>query len=139
MIQRMATEPVEGTFVAGPVTMTIEDRQGRGPSIRVLGTEDGHEYLRFDMFYEGPHYHYEPLAVGGEPCTERRLLVDPVAEGDPVAWAMRTLRARLDPMLREAGAHEQATQLQAEVVARALDDIDALVHAIREQRGSALL
>ena len=36
------------------------DRVPMAREIRVLGTEDEHEYLRFDMFNVNPHYHYEP-------------------------------------------------------------------------------
>ncbi len=33
----------------------VEDN---GVSLHVAGTEDGHEYLRFDLFEREPHYHY---------------------------------------------------------------------------------
>jgi hypothetical protein len=70
-----------------------------GPTIRVLGTADGHEYLRFDMFKVNAHYHYEPPS----PAPEKRFMLDTVAEGDPVPWLIDRLRHRLGPMLTEAG------------------------------------
>ena len=52
---------------AGPVTFVVEYRSvvqngvdASGPTIRVVGTDDEHEYLRFDMFNVNAHYHYEP-------------------------------------------------------------------------------
>ncbi len=95
--------------VAGPITFMIEHRtlvqdgtDVSGPTIRVLGTEDEHEYLRFDMFNTNAHYHYEPPSVTGDE-KERVLPLDTVAEGEPVAWAMDRLRGRLAPMLTAAG------------------------------------
>ena len=71
------------SVVAGSITFVVEHRtvvqdgvETGGPTVRVLG-DDGHEYLRLDMFHASPHYHYEPP---GEP--ERVLMLDTVAEGD---------------------------------------------------------
>ena len=44
----------------------VEDN---GVSIHVFG-DDGHEYLRFDMFEHGPHYHYI------EPSGEKQTIID---------------------------------------------------------------
>src|SRR5262249_14798588 len=98
---RMRTSSPEGgvtimdnakqTVAAGPLTFVVEFRRSveegvsiGGPTIRVNGTEDAHEYLRIDMFDHNPHYHYEP--PGDVP--ERRLFLDTVAEGDPVEWGL---------------------------------------------------
>jgi len=55
------------TVAAGPITFVVEHRtvvqegvETGGPTVRVLGGENGHEYLRLDMFHASPHYHYEP-------------------------------------------------------------------------------
>ena len=32
--------------------------EDNGVSLHVVGTRDGHEYLRFDLFEREPHYHY---------------------------------------------------------------------------------
>jgi hypothetical protein len=92
-----------------------------GPTVRVLGGDDDHEYLRFDMFNVNPHYHYEPPA---EP--ERILMIDTVAEGDAVSWGLARLRDRLAPMLVAAGGQNLAQALDEQVVARAVDDVESL-------------
>lgn len=119
----------ERAVECGPVSFAVEYRsvgQGgsaaSGPTIRVLGTRDGHEYLRFDMFDVNAHYHYEPP---GEP--ERILNLDTTAEGEPVAWAMSRLRGRLREMLSAAGGHELADALDDEGVTRAIDEVEAIV------------
>ena len=114
---------------AGPITFVVEHRavvqdgvEAGGPTVRVVGGEDAHEYLRFDMFNVGPHYHYEPP---GE--QERILMVDTVAEGDAVEWGIARLRGRLGPMLGAAGGQELADALDDRTLARALDDVESLV------------
>jgi len=113
---------------AGPITFVVEHRtvvqdgvETGGPTVRVLG-DNGHEYLRLDMFHASPHYHYEPP---GEP--ERVLMLDTDAEGDAVDWGIGKLRDRLVPMLVAAGAQDLVDALDAPTVARAVDDVEALV------------
>jgi hypothetical protein len=117
------------TVPAGPITFVIEHRtveqdgaETGGPTVRVLGAADGHEYLRFDMFNVRPHYHYEPPGVA-----ERRLTIDTVAEGDAVSWSLGRLRDRLAPMLAEAGGRGLADALDQQTVIRAVAEVEALV------------
>lgn len=114
---------------AGPVTFVVEHRsveqdgaETGGPTVRVLGAADAHEYLRFDMFNVRPHYHYEPPGVA-----ERVLVIDTVADGDAVSWSLGRLRDRLAPMLAEAGGHDLAGALDEQVVTRAVTEVEALV------------
>ena len=61
------------------MTFVVEYRTvgaGSGPTIRVVGADDSHEYLRFDMFSEGPHYHYSPPTTPDPEATERILKLD---------------------------------------------------------------
>ena len=116
------------SVTAGPITFVVEHRtvvqdgvETGGPTVRVLG-ENGHEYLRLDMFHASPHYHYEPP---GEP--ERVLMLDTDAEGDAVEWGIAKLRDRLEPMLVAAGGQDLVDELDAPTVARAVDDVAALV------------
>jgi hypothetical protein len=118
-----------GTVAAGPITFVVEHRtvvqdgvEAGGPTIRVLGASDEHEYLRFDMFNVNPHYHYEPPEHA-----ERILMLDTVADGDAVAWALSRLRDRLTPMLAEADAASLADALDEQAVARAIDEVESLV------------
>jgi hypothetical protein len=117
------------TVSAGPITFVVQHRalvqegvESGGPTVRVLGGDDEHEYLRFDLFNVSPHYHYEPPAE-----QERILMIDTVAEGDVVSWGVTRLRDRLVPMLVEAGGQGLADALDEQVVARAVDDVESLV------------
>jgi hypothetical protein len=117
------------TVTAGPITFVIQHRalvqdgvESGGPTVRVLGGDDEHEYLRFDLFNVSPHYHYEPPAE-----QERILMIDTVAEGDVVSWGVTRLRDRLVPMLVAAGGQGLADALDEQVLARAVDDVESLV------------
>jgi hypothetical protein len=117
------------TVTAGPITFVVEHRavvqdgvEAGGPTVRVLGGDDDHEYLRFDMFNVNAHYHYEPPAE-----QERVLMIDTVAEGDAVSWGIARLRARLRPMLVAAGGQGLADALDEQMLARAVDDVESLV------------
>jgi hypothetical protein len=110
---------------AGPINFVVEHRNvgaDGGPTVRVNGTADRHEYLRFDMFRANAHYHYEP--PGGD---ERILNIDTVAVGDPVDWVIDRLRERLTPMLNEAGGQSLASELDDATLARAMDEVESLV------------
>ncbi|HEX4530115.1 MAG TPA: hypothetical protein VIA11_11990 [Acidimicrobiia bacterium] len=117
------------TVSAGPITFVVQHRalvqdgvESGGPTVRVLGGDDEHEYLRFDLFNVSPHYHYEPPAE-----QERILMIDTVAEGDVVSWGVTRLRDRLVPMLVAAGGQGLADALDEQVLARAVDDVESLV------------
>jgi hypothetical protein len=124
----MATEQ-DSHVAAGPITFMVEHRsvvqdgvEAGGPTVRVLGSEDEHEYLRFDMFNVNAHYHYEPPAE-----KERILMIDTVADGDPVDWAIGRLRGRLAPMLVAAGAEGLAGELDETTLTEAVDRVETLV------------
>jgi len=114
---------------AGPITFVVEHRavvqdgvEAGGPTVRVLGGADDHEYLRFDMFNVNPHYHYEPPAT-----KERILMIDTVAEGDAVSWGLARLRNRLAPMLIEADGQTLVDALDEQTLARAIDEVESFV------------
>jgi len=90
-----------------------------GVSIHVLGTEDGHEYLRFDAFAGDPHYHY--IHRSGE--RNHWVPFDDIAGGDLVAFALDCLRERLPAMLEAAGGESVARQLDAGVQTPAIDEV----------------
>ena len=60
-----------------------------GVSLHVRSTEDGHEFVRFDVFDGEPHYHYV------RPTGDHNNVVsfDPVADGDYVV-RQQTFRAK---------------------------------------------
>jgi hypothetical protein len=93
-----------------------------GPSIHVFGSDDQLEYLRFDCFRNGPHYHYV------HPNEEYQVVneIDPVADGDPFEWALGRLRSRLPEMLRESGGTNLADHVDQAAVDEAIDRVSEL-------------
>jgi hypothetical protein len=96
--------------------------QDNGVSIHVAGAEDHHEYLRFDMFEQDPHYHYI------EPSGERQTVVqyDRVAMGEMLPWAIGQLRHRLPQMLERAGGKELVPKLDRARLESALERVEQL-------------
>ncbi|MBK7951560.1 MAG: hypothetical protein IPK00_23030 [Deltaproteobacteria bacterium] len=111
-----ANGDVPGVETDGPV-------DDRGVSLHVFGRQDGEEreFLRFDCFQEDPHYHY----VSWRAKSNEMIHLDPIADGDPLAWALDRLRSRLLPMLIRAGAADVAKQVDVPAV-------DALLPRIAE-------
>jgi hypothetical protein len=102
---------------AGDAAGITENVNDRGVAIHVFGDQDGEqlEVLRFDCFQEDPHYHY----ISWKDRQNHMVHLDPVADGDPVEWALERIRTRLPQMLARAGAAE----LAARVDARAVEEI----------------
>lgn len=98
---------------------TVEDN---GVSLHVAGSDDGHEYLRFDLFEHEPHYHYI------EPSGEKQTIVDfdRVALGAMLPWALERLRTRLDAMLAFAGGEALIPRLDRERIAASLVEVEKL-------------
>jgi hypothetical protein len=101
-----------------------------GVSIHVNGADDGHEYVRFDVFAEEPHYHYIHR-VGDGSVVNQVIDFDTVAHGDMFPWAIERLRTRLPDMLREAGGAHLVDDLDAAVVDRAIDEVVSLAEQAR--------
>jgi len=97
-----------------------ESFDDRGVSLHVFGVADDGgeplEYLRFDCFVEDPHYHY----VSWKHKSNEMIHIDPVADGDPLAWALERIRTRLPQMLERAGAPEVAARVDPRLVEQAL-------------------
>jgi hypothetical protein len=104
-----------------------------GVSIHVCGTADGHEYLRFDVFDDEPHYHYV------RPTLDHNNVVpfDPVADGDMLAWAIGRLRTRLADMLVHAGGASVSEALDPAVQGPAIDEVERLAVAAQAARRAA--
>src|SRR5437763_485018 len=114
---------------AGAVTFALHYRAlmpDQGVCIQVMGDVSGaeKELLRFDCFDQSPHYHYAPLEKN-----ERRDM-DKTTAGNPVGWTLRQLRARLPEMLEHAGYGDVASQLDREVVASKLDEVEAAARSM---------
>jgi hypothetical protein len=125
-------------FRAGPVTFGIEGRvlgtpEGKvgeiGASIHVFNADRSEEWLRFDCFDRGPHYHYV-LAPEGHNIVWG---YDVAANGPMLPWAINAIRTRLPAMLRKAGAEALAAEVERQGVdAAVLAEVEAAM--IEEDR-----
>ncbi len=67
----------------------------KGVSLHVCAVDPAHEFLRFDVFDDDPHYHY----VDTSGTANRVVAFDEVAHGDMLPWALDRLRSHLPAML----------------------------------------
>ena len=100
------------------LTTNLDDR---GVALHVYAEQDGEEreLLRFDCFQEDPHYHY----VSWRDKANEMVHLDPVADGDPLAWALERIRTRLPQMLARAGAADVAERVDLAAIEEALPRI----------------
>ena len=99
-----------------------------GVSLHVTSTEDGHEYLRFDVFDDEPHYHY----VHNSTETKNHVVIfDTVAHGDMLPWAFECLRSRLPEMLTEAEGAHLVDRLDPSLLGPAIDAAADLANEAR--------
>jgi hypothetical protein len=104
----------------------------RGVSLHVFSAGDGEpaqELLRFDCFEEDPHYHY----ISWRAMTNEMLHLDPIADGDPLAWALERIRTRLPQMLARAGAADLAARIDPAEIERALPRVAEAAYRARYQ------
>jgi len=95
----------------------VEDN---GVSLHVMGSEDGHEYLRFDLFEHGPHYHYIDRS-----CESQTIIdYDRVALGPMLPWALGQIRDRLSEMLIHAGGDALVEKLDVQLIQRSLGEVE---------------
>lgn len=125
-------------FAAGPITVGLEYRglePVTGTAIRggiclhVFATDTMAEYLRFDCFRAGPHYHY---IVPGDGNVLVRF--DEAANGPALDWALSAIRLRLRAMLAQAGADALAAQVDEAALARAVDRAGTLARCELDSR-----
>lgn len=106
-----------------------QDIEDNGVSLHVVGADDGHEYLRFDMFEREPHYHY--IDRSGE---EQTIVdFDRVALGEMLPWALQQLRTRLPEMLRHAGGERLIGSLDSRAMERCLVEVEELAIAAQAE------
>jgi hypothetical protein len=99
-----------------------QDIEDNGVSLHIVGSEDGHEYLRFDMFEHEPHYHY--IEKSGERQTIMEF--DRIAHGEMLPWALGQLRNRLPEMLRHAGGGDLVGKLDSGKIESSLIEVERL-------------
>ncbi len=100
-----------------------------GVSLHLRGTDDGHEYLRFDVFDGEPHYHYVHRTGPGEPVVNQVIDFDVAAHGEMLPWALACLRHRLPEMLPIAGGGHLVPDLDPVLLDAALTEAGALAGA----------
>ena len=129
-------------FTAEPLTFTVrhqlwdanvEDHSDQGVSIDVAADIDGKQtaLLRFNCFDLERSYVYGPenaeLAtpgrVGGGMGIHCRM--DPVIDGNPIGWTIRTLGRKLPQMLEKAGYKKVAEATDMSAVRDLLPDVEA--------------
>jgi len=146
----MANAATMPKFTAGPLTFIVrhelwdgnlQDHADQGVSIVVAATVGGKEtaLLRFNCFDLERSYVYGPenpdlkadgpnmLAgltrvsrSGGQLCR-----MDPIADGNPIGWTIRTLEKKLPKMLERAGYPQVAAETDLAEVTRLLPDVEA--------------
>ena len=89
-----------------------------GVTVHGFDATDGHEYLRFDMFDDEPHYHYIPKTTDGS-IVNNVLDFDVPAHGDMLPWVFQSLRTRLPMMLEHAGGGTLAQKIDDAALAGA--------------------
>ena len=99
-----------------------------GLSLHVVAKADGHEYLRFDLFDDPPHYHYNHPVIDGR-YTNNVVDFDTASNGPMLDWTLERLRTRLPEMLREAGGAGIADQVDPAVVGPVLAEVQRLASA----------
>lgn len=115
-------------------TENIDDR---GVSLHVFGNLEGErlEYLRFDCFDEDPHYHYVSWRDG----SNEMIHIDPVADGDPLEWALARIATRLPQMLARAGAAEVAAAVDGSLVEAILPRVTEAAYRARFDHDTAAI
>ena len=97
-----------------------------GVSIHVCGTDDGHEYVRFDVFDDEPHYHYIHRTGADGEIVNNVIDFDTSAHGDMLPWAIERLRSRLPEMLQEAGGGHLVDGIDPSTLQRTVDEVQEL-------------
>ena len=155
----------QGTrFTADPLTFivkhqlwdaNVEDHSDQGISIEVPADVDGRQttLLRFNCFDIEKSYIYGPEnpglttpgRVGGGMGVHCRI--DPITDGNPIGWTIRTLGQKLPKMLDRAGYREIAEATDLAKMRSVLPDVEACAretfiskrNTVKHNRGTEIL
>jgi hypothetical protein len=105
-----------------------------GVSIHVCGTDDGHEYVRFDVFDDEPHYHYIHRTPSGGEVVNNVIDFDTAAHGEMLPWAIECLRTRLPAMLTEAEGRHLVSELDHDLIGRVIDELQRIAEDAQQTR-----
>jgi len=98
----------------------------------VSGTEDGHEYLRFDVFEDEPHYHYIHNTAPEEEIVNNVVTFDRFAFGDMLPVAIGWLRDRLPEMLPRAGGGHLVEGLDPAALGIVIDQLEEVARTAQD-------
>src|SRR5205085_4342115 len=110
----------------------IHDHADQGVSIAVTAEVAGKEttLLRFNCFDQERSYIYGPenSDLGGLPAAldggmGQLYRMDPIADGNPIGWTVRTLEKKLPKMLERAGYPQLAAATDLVEVGRLLPEV----------------
>jgi len=136
-------------FTADPLTFSVrhelwdgnlQDHADQGVVIAVAADVAGKEttVLRFNCFDFEKSYIYGPenpdLQRGDAPPTRggpgQLCRMDPIADGNPIGWTIRTLEQKLPKMLERAGYPEVAAATDPAAVRDILPEVEACARAL---------
>ena len=151
----MANAATTPNLSAGPLTFivnhelwdgNVQDHADQGVSIDVAAEVDGKQtsLLRFHCFDlersyiygpENPNMKLEgPLMLAartrGRQTTGQLYRMDPIADGNPIGWTVRTLEKKLPKMLERAGYPQIAAATDMAEVTRVLPEVEACARTI---------
>ena len=96
--------------------VTELDDQGVALHVFIVDGSEMTECLRFDCFDDDPHYHF----VNWREMRNEMIHLDPVAHGDGLTWALKTIKERLPQMIDRALGAEADTKIDLVAVERIL-------------------
>ena len=151
----MANVAATPKITAGPLTFivrhelwdgNVQDHADQGVSIDVAAEVDGKQtaLLRFHCFDlersyiygpENPNMKLEgPMMLGartrGRQTTGQLYRMDPIADGNPIGWTIRTLEKKLPKMLERAGYPQIAAVADMAEVTRVLPELEVCARDI---------
>jgi hypothetical protein len=120
----------------------IHDHADQGVSIAVAAEVAGNEttLLLFNCFDQEKSYIYGPqnpdlellgpaMLGGAQPAaagaTGQLYRMDPIADGNPIGWTIRTLETKLPKMLERAGYRHLAATVDMGAIRRVLPEVEA--------------
>jgi hypothetical protein len=128
----------------------IQDHADQGVSIDVAADVDSREtaLLRFNCFDIEKSYIYgpenpdlriaAPMMLGGAERTASGMgqlyRMDPITDGNPIGWTIRTLGTKLPKMLDKAGYKQIAEATDLAAVRRVLPDVEACARTLFASR-----
>lgn len=110
------------------LNLTIEHRHGlggadEGLSFDVTTESEGKRIIRFDCFYNDPHYH---IGTSGA-RTNCKMKAEGIA--DPVSWSLEQLKTHFPALVKQAGYESIAASIDQQAVADQLTRLDTEIRA----------